>query len=110
VKSDAKDQPDKWRRVAPTAGEPDRQKVQDFLAGLADIRATSFVDAKTKTGLDSPAMVVVAKYDDGKKEERVTFGKNGNEVYAARTDDPGAAKIEAEKFDEAVKALDELSK
>jgi uncharacterized protein DUF4340 len=110
VKSDAKDQPDKWRRVAPTAGEPDRQKVQDFLAGLADIRATSFVDAKTKTGLDAPAMTVVAKYDDGKKEERVTFGKNGNDVYAARTDDPGAGKIESEKFDEAVKALDELSK
>jgi Domain of unknown function (DUF4340) len=110
VKSDAKDQPDKWRRVAPTAGEPDRQKVQDFLAGLADMRATSFVDAKAKTGLDMPAMVVVAKYDDGKKEERVTFGRNGSDVYAARADDPGAAKIEAEKFDEAVKALDELSK
>jgi hypothetical protein len=110
VKSDQKDQPDKWRRLAPTAGEPDRQKVQDFLAGLADIRATSFVDAKTKTGLDSPAMTVVAKYDDGKKEEKVTFGKNGSDVYAARTDDPGAAKIEPEKFDEAVKALDELSK
>jgi uncharacterized protein DUF4340 len=110
VKSDAKDQPDKWRRVAPTAGEPDRQKVQDFLAGLADIRATAFVDAKTKTGLDAPAMTVVAKFDDGKKEERVTFGRNGSDVYAARTDDPGAAKIEAEKFDEAGKALDELSK
>jgi hypothetical protein len=110
VKSDAKDQPTKWRRIAPTAGEPDRQKVEDFLAGLADMRATSFVDAKTKTGLDSPAMTVVAKFDEGKKEERVTFGKNGSDVYAARTDDPGAAKIEAEKFDEAAKALDELSK
>jgi len=110
VKSDAKDQPDKWRRLAPTAGEPDRQKVQDFLAGLADIRATSFVDAKTKTGLDAPAMTVVAKYDEGKKEERVIFGKNGNDIYAGRTDDPGAAKIEPQKFDEAVKALDELAK
>ena len=55
-------------------------------------------------------MTVVAKFDEGKKEEKVTFGKVGSDVYAARTDDPGAAKIEAEKFDEAVKALDELSK
>ena len=65
------------------------------------MRATSFVDAKTKTGLDSPVMTVVAKFDEGKKEERVTFGKNGSDVYAVRIDDPGAAKIEAEKFDDA---------
>lgn len=110
VKSTDKDKPDTWRRLAPAEGTPDRQKVEDFLAGLADIRATSFVDAKTKTGLDSPAMAVVAKFDEGKKEERVTFGKNGNDVYASRADDPSAAKIESEKFDEAMKALDELSK
>ena len=81
-----------------------------FLAGLADVRATSFVDSAAKTGLQTPAMIVVAKFDDGKKEERVTFGKNGTDVFASRPEDPGAAKIEAEKFDEAVKALDELSK
>jgi hypothetical protein len=110
VKSDAKDQPDKWRRVSPNPGEPDRQKVEDFLAGLADIRATSFVDARANTGLDAPAMVVDAKFDEGKKEERVTFGKHGDDIYAMRPDDPGAGKIEASKFDDAVKAFDELSK
>jgi hypothetical protein len=58
---------DKWKRVSPTEGEPDKAKVESFLAGLADMRATSFVDAKTKTGLDAPAMTVIAKFDDGKK-------------------------------------------
>jgi hypothetical protein len=110
VKSQNKDQADTWKRLAPSPGDPDRQKVEDLLAGLADIRATSFVDSKAKTGLDSPAMVVVAKFDDGKKEERVTFGKNGDDVYASRPDDPGAGKIESSKFDDAMKALDELVK
>ncbi len=104
------DAPDKWRRVSPSPGEPDSRKVESLLAGLADMRATSFVDAKTKTGIDAPAMLVVAAFDEGKKQERVTFGKVGNDVFAARTDEPGAAKIESEKFDEAVKALDELAK
>jgi uncharacterized protein DUF4340 len=102
--------PSKWRRLSPTPGEPESSKVDSLLAGLADMRATSFVTSTAKTGLDSPAMTVVAKFDDGKKEERVTFGRTGSDVFAARPDDPGAAKIEAEKFDEAIKALDELSK
>lgn len=101
---------DTWHRVSPNPGDPDRSKVETLLAGLADIRATSFVESKSRTGLDSPAMTVFAKFDEGKKEERVTFGKNGTDVYASRPDDPGAGKIEGEKFEEAVKALDELSK
>jgi hypothetical protein len=104
------DAPSKWRRVSPNPGEPDSGKVDMLLAGLADIRATSFVPTPAKTGLDSPAMTVVAKFDEGKREERVTFGRSGSDVFAARSDDPGAAKIDAEKLDEAVKALDELSK
>jgi hypothetical protein len=104
------EEPPKWRRVGPTPGEPESGKVDSLLAGLADIRATSFVPSTSKTGLDSPAMTVVAKFDEGKKEERVMFGRSGSDVFAARPDDPGVAKIEAEKFEEAIKALDELSK
>jgi hypothetical protein len=84
--------------------------VEGLLAGLADVRATSFVDSRAKTGLDTPVLTVVAKFDEGRKEERVTFGRVGNDVFASRPDDPGAAKIEAEKLDEALKALDELAK
>jgi hypothetical protein len=104
------DAPSKWRRQSPNPGDPDTAKVDAMLAGMADMRATSFVPTTAKTGLDSPAMTVVAKFDDGKKEERVTFGRSGSDVFAARSDDPGAARIEAAKFDETLKALDELSK
>ena len=50
------------------------------------------------------------KFDDGKKEERVTFGKSGNDVYAAAPGEAGAAKISATEFDEVIKKLDELTK
>ena len=110
VKAKDDKSPDTWHRVSPNPGDPDRSKVEGLLAGLADIRARSFVDSTAKTGLQSPALVVDAKFDDGKKQEKVTFGKNGADAFASRPDDPGAAKIEAEKLDEAIKALDELSK
>jgi hypothetical protein len=104
------DKPDSWRRVSPNPADADKSKVESLLAGLADIRVTSFTDSITKTGLDKPAMTVLAKFEDGKKEERVSFGKNGTDVYALIPGQPGAGKIEAEKFDEANKSLDELSK
>jgi hypothetical protein len=110
VKAKDENSPDTWHRVSPNAGDPDRSKVESLLAGLADIRATSFVDSTAKTGLQTPALIVDAKFDDGKKQERVTFGKNGSDAYASRPDDPGAGKIEASKLDDALKALDELSK
>jgi len=110
VKGTGENPVDSWKRVSPNPGDPDKSKVEAMLAGLADIRATSFTDTTAKTGLDKPAMTVLVKFDDGKKEEKVSFGKNGSDVYALIAGQPGAGKIEAEKFDEANKTLDELSK
>jgi hypothetical protein len=81
-----------------------------FLAKLESVRAASFVDSTAKTGLDMPAMTVYAKFDDGKKEERVIFGKSGDTVYASRPGEPGAAKVSTTEFDEIGKKLDELAK
>lgn len=110
VKGQGESAPDQWKRVSPTPADSDRAKVEALLAGLADVRATSFTNSTAQTGLDAPAMTVVAKFDEGKKEERVTFGRHGTDVFVSRPDEPGAAKVEAEKFDEAIKALDELAK
>lgn len=110
VKGQGENATDSWKRVSPTPADSDKSKVESLLAGLADIRAVSFTDSTSKTGLDKPAMTVVVKFEDGKKEERVNFGKSGSDVYALIPGQPGAGKIEAEKFDEANKALDELSK
>jgi hypothetical protein len=101
---------DVWKRTSPAGSDPDKDKFQAFVASLADIRATSFVDSKAKTGLDSPVMTVSVKFDEGKKEDRVTFGKSGSDAYASRPDDPGAAKVDSSKLDDAVKSVDEFIK
>jgi hypothetical protein len=101
---------DTWRRTSPTAGQVDKDKMSVLLAKLESVRATSFVDAATKTGLDAPALSVYAKFADGKKEERVAFGKAGDSVYASRTGEPGAAKVSETEFDEIIKKLDEIAK
>ena len=110
VKAEGDDTADKWRRVSPNAGDVDKDKMGGLLSRLESLRASSFTSSTAKTGLGSPAMTVVVKFDDGKKEERVTFGKAGTGTYAGRPDEPGAARIDTAAFDSAVKALDEASK
>jgi uncharacterized protein DUF4340 len=108
VKGDGKDAAEKWRQVLPAPRDVDQTKVDDLLSKLGNLRAQSFADAKTKTGLEAPVLTVVARSDEGKKEERVTFGKVGSDVYAAVNGEPGAAKIDANDFDGIIKALDAL--
>lgn len=110
VKGSGENAQDTWKRVSPTAGEPDKEKFQAFVAALADIRAIDFVDSKAKTGLESPAATIVVKFEEGKKEDRVQLAKPGADAYASRPDDPGAARIDATKFDDAIKSIDEFTK
>jgi hypothetical protein len=110
VKGTGENAADIWKQVSPAPGEPDKEKFQAFVAALADIRAMSFVDSKARTGLDAPAATVVVKFDEGKKEDRVTLAKSGSDAYASRPDDPGAAKVDPTKLDEALKSIDEFTK
>jgi hypothetical protein len=54
-----------------------------------------------------PVAAVTVRFDESKTES-VAFGRSGNEVFAARNDEPGAAKVDATVFDEALKAVDAL--
>ncbi len=108
VKGTGENPQDSWKRVSPAGADPDKDKFQAFVAALADIRAMSFVDGKTRTGLDAPAATIVVKFDEGKKEERVTLAKSGADAFAGRTDDPGAAKIDSTKLDDALRSIDEF--
>jgi hypothetical protein len=110
VKGQGENAQDTWKRIDPNPADVDKAKMDSFLAGLADIRGTSFTPTTANTGIDKPALVVYAKFEDGKKEERVTFGQSGSDVYFSRPGEPGAAKADSEKFNDAIKALDELSK
>jgi hypothetical protein len=110
VKGQGDNAPDKWRRISPAAGDVDRDKIDSLFSKLSNMRASSFVESTAKTGLDKPAMTVSVKFDEGKKEEKVTFGQAGSDVFASRPSEPGAAKTDAADFNEAIKSLDEIAK
>jgi uncharacterized protein DUF4340 len=104
------DKPDTWKRVSPNPGDVDKEKMDGLLSKLSNMRASSFVDATAKTGVDKPALVAAVRFDEGKKEEKVTFGQEGSDVFAARAGEPGAAKADKADFDEVTKSFDEIAK
>jgi len=110
TKGQGENAPDKWKRVSPTAGDLDKEKSDNLLGKLSNIRITTFVDSTAKTGLDKPALSVIVKFDEGKKEDRATFAQVGNDVFVSRPGEPGAAKIDAADFNDVIKSLDEISK
>jgi hypothetical protein len=110
VKGEGKDAMDKWRRVSPGPADVDKDKMDALLTRISNMRATGFVDASVKNGLNMPAMTIAAKFDDGKKEERVSFGKVDSNVFVSRPGEAGAAKIDPSDFNESTKSLDELTK
>ncbi len=99
---------DKWREAKPSAKDVDVTAFEGFLSKLSNLRAQSFDATTAKTGLDKPAAVVTVQFDDGKKQERVTFGKQDADVFASRPGEPGAAKLDANEFNEAMKAVDAI--
>jgi hypothetical protein len=102
-----KDGTTKWQRLNP-AKDVETSQMDSLLSALSGLSVSGYVDAKAKTGAESPAATITAKFDDGKKQERVVFGKAGSDVFAIRPGEPGAAKVDAAKFDEALKALDAI--
>jgi hypothetical protein len=108
VKGQGKDATEKWRQTSPAARDVDPAKMDAFLSKLTNIRVQSWAPSSTKTGTDKPVLVVTAKFDDGKKQERVAFGRPAADVYAARPAEPGAAKVDTTEFDDVLKALDAL--
>ena len=110
AKGQGKDTTEVWRQAKPAAKVVDAAAFDSFLTKLTSLRAQSFVEARgqTKTGLDAPALVVTVRFDDGKKEEKVTFGRAGADAHAAMAGQPGAAKLDATEFDDVLKALEAI--
>jgi hypothetical protein len=110
-KSSAEGEADTWQRTSPTQGEPDAASMQTLLTRLEGLRAASFVDARTAAAaLSMPALTVHARFEDGAKEERVSFGRAGSDVYVAVPGQPGAATISESAFDEVIAAFENVAK
>jgi Domain of unknown function (DUF4340) len=98
---------DVWK-VTPQGGaahDVEQAAMDDLLTKLSGLKAESFVDAKTKTGLDKPEVVVEASYDAG-KFERVRIGKVGTDAFGARDGEAGAGKIATMSMADVLKAID----
>jgi hypothetical protein len=93
-----------WRNAS--GQDVDAMKAEDLLTKITSIRAESFQDG-AHPSLTSPVVSVTVQFD-GDKTESVTFGREGDQVYASRADEPGTAVVTTVLFDEAVKALDAM--
>jgi hypothetical protein len=94
---------DVWRA---SGKDVESGKADDLLTKLTALRAQSY-DAQAHSSLKTPALVVTIGFDE-KKQETVTFGRSEKDVFASRSDEPGAAKLDASGLDEVIKALDGL--
>jgi hypothetical protein len=96
----------KWKQTAPAAKDVDGAKMDALLSALTGARADSFVD-KPPAGARQEA-VFTLKFDEGKKEEEVTFLRSGGDAFAIRKGGSGAAKLAGSTLDEILEALDGL--
>src|SRR5688572_91143 len=109
VKGTGENAVDTWKQVAPSTKTVDSSNLEGALLDFSNLRAESFVaTAGAATGHNNPTAVVIVKFDDGKKEERVVFGTAGTSVFATRADQPGALKLEPGKYEDAIKKLDAI--
>jgi hypothetical protein len=100
-KSKGKDDMDVWKAGGK---DVDAAKADDLLSKVTGLRAASFED-KPHPSLNSPALTVSITYGEN-KQETVTFGRMGTDVFARRSDEPGTAKVEGMGLDDVMKAID----
>ena len=103
-KAKDKDGKDIWRTAE--GQTVDTAKVEDFLTKLSNLRAQSF-EASAPSVLKFPELMVNVRFDQD-KTETVNLARSGAEVFAARGDEPGAAKVETTPYEDTIKALDAL--
>lgn len=100
---------DTWKQVVPAEKTVDASNFEGALLEFSNLRADAAIDKiDPAMGLSAPAATITVKFDDGKKEERVTIGQHGSDVYASRRDQPGALKVETGKYEAAIKKLDSI--
>lgn len=96
---------ERWVQVEPKKDVAEGA-ILDLLSNASNLRATGFADAVPPGA--AQAFEFKAVSGDGKREEIVTVFRAGEDVYATRAGDPGAAKILPSDVDELIKNFDAL--
>ena len=74
---------EKWRQTAPAGAGRRQAKVRRAALGAhRRPRRPASSTAAAATALDKPELTVTLKFDEGKKEERVTFAQAGADAFA----------------------------
>mgnify|MGYP006089619493 CR=1 FL=1 len=116
-KSESTGEPTMWRMLSPSPGEVDGAAMEDLLAKLSNLRAESFVDSRDGTGLTTPVASLRVTFSDSVEdiiEERIIVGRPDGDgadvaaVFAVNGDEPGAARLNPQAWDDAMEALDAL--
>jgi hypothetical protein len=103
-KSKGKDNADVWRS---SGKDIDSAKADDLLTKLTALRAASFAD-QPHASFKSPALVATVHFGEN-RQETVTIGRSGTDVFASRVDEPGTAKVDGTGLDDVMKAIDEMN-
>ena len=93
-----------WRDAS--GQDVDATVVDDLLAKLSGLRAQAFEEL-APAAPEMPALTVTIQYASD-QTETVTFVRSAIDVFAARSDEPGVARIDAMLFDGVLMAVDAL--
>jgi len=96
---------DIWRRVEPDEGVVEQPVIDNLLSKLSSLRAESFIDNRSDTGLDTPLATITVTYGD-EQEEFVTISLSSDTNHAVHGDEPGAGLVDSVAVDEALEAID----
>jgi Domain of unknown function (DUF4340) len=103
-------QNDKWKQTAPAAKEESRDKMDDLLGGLRDLRAEAFpkgVDLAA-AGLAKHAYRFEVTFGGKGEKEIVEAAKGKDHVYARRSTDSVPSELPKDALDSIEKALGKL--
>lgn len=110
TKSKEGQEEEKWRQISPQARDVDQTKVDSLISAITGAQATGAGDAPASKSLEKPELTITIKYDEGKKEDRVTFSRTGTAAYAMRAAERTPVKVDGSTIDGISKALEELNK
>ncbi len=89
---DAADAPDTWAQTAPADPSVAASTIDDIASRISTLRAEAWTpDVPTNI---TPVMTVSATFDGG-KQERVSIAQVGDQMFAVRDGEPGAARLTA---------------
>lgn len=99
---------EKWRQSSPQSRDIDQAKVEALLSATTGAQATALAGPAAKAAIEKPEVSVAIKYDDGKKEDRVTFGRSGGNAFASRAGENAPVAVAPATIDGIVKAVEGL--